>query len=162
MIKKKLNMRAKLITQQRDIDEIIAKCNVCYVGMVDREGKPYVVPFNFGYNEGVIYFHSSQKGYKMDILRENPEVCIVFSADHMLRAQSEQVACSYSMHYRSVQAFGKVEFIEDREEKIEILNRIMANYTDKNFSYNEPSLREVCTFKVAVSRFSGKIFGYVK
>lgn len=155
-------MRAKLITLQRDIDEIIAKCNVCYMGMVDNSGFPYVLPFNFGYKDGVIYLHSGKEGHKIEILKNDPNVCIVFSADHLLKAQSEQVACSYSMHYRSVQAFGKVEFVEDREEKIEILNLIMANYTERSFSYGEPSLREVSTFKVKVERFSGKIFGYVK
>jgi uncharacterized protein len=155
-------MRAKLITLQKDIDEIIEKCDVCYVGMVDKQNKPYVVPFNFGYREGVIYLHSSRKGLKVDILQNSPEVCIVFSADHLLKFQSEQVACSYSMHYRSVQAFGEIEFVEDREQKIEILNIIMANYASREFIYNEPSLREVLTFKVNVKRFSGKIFGYVK
>ncbi len=155
-------MRAKLITLQRDIDEIIGKCQVCYVGMVDENNLPYVVPFNFGYREGVIYLHSALEGKKMTTLKNNPEVCIVFSADHKLHAQSEQVACSYSMHYRSVQAFGSVEFIEDREQKMEILNIIMANYAEREFHYNEPSLREVSTYKVNVKRFSGKIFGYVK
>lgn len=155
-------MRAKLITLQRDIDEIIAKCNVCYVGMVDEAGFPYVIPFNFGYRDGILYLHSSKKGLKIDILKKKPQICAVFSADHLLHAQSEQVACSYSMHYRSVQLFGEVEFVDEREEKIEILNLIMANYTDHAFSYSEPSLREVCTFKVEVKRFSGKVFGYVK
>ena len=155
-------MRAKRLTLQRDIDEIIAKCNVCYVGMVDENNFPYVVPFNFGYKDGVIYLHSSKKGLKVDLLRKKPQVCIVFSNDHLMHAQSEQVACSYSMHYRSVQAFGEVEFIDDREKKTEILNHIMINYTDRTFTYNEPALREVCTFKVVVNRFSGKVFGYVK
>jgi len=42
------------------------------------------------------------------------------------------------------------------------MNHIMINYTDRTFTYNEPALREVCTFKVVVNRFSGKVFGYVK
>ncbi|MBK7029947.1 MAG: pyridoxamine 5'-phosphate oxidase family protein [Bacteroidales bacterium] len=155
-------MRAKFIQQQRDIDEIILKCNVCYVGMVDVDNTPYVVPFNFGYEDGVIYLHSSKKGKKIEILKKHPQVCIVFSADHLLHAQSEQVACSYSMHYRSVQAFGEIEFVDDKEEKIRILNMIMKNYSDREFTYNDPSVREVCTFKIVVKRFSGKIFGYVK
>jgi hypothetical protein len=33
---------------------------------------------------------------KMEILKSRPQVCIVFSTDHLLKAQSEQVACSYS------------------------------------------------------------------
>jgi nitroimidazol reductase NimA-like FMN-containing flavoprotein (pyridoxamine 5'-phosphate oxidase superfamily) len=155
-------MRSKLITLQKDIEDIIGRCEACYVGMVDDKGLPYVVPFNFGYRDGVIFLHSSKKGLKIDYLRQNPHVCIIFSTDHLLRAQSEQVACSYSMHYRSVQAFGKVEFVEEKEQKIEILDIIMAHYTDREFKYNEPSIREVCTFKVKVERFSGKIFGYVK
>lgn len=155
-------MRAKIITLQREIDEIIGKCQVCYVGMADENGMPYVVPFNFGYKDGVIYLHSSRKGMKMDILKKNPGVCVVFSADHQLHFQSEQVACSYSMHYRSVQAFGEVEFVEDENQKAEILNIIMSNYTDREFRYNPPSLREVCTYKVNVKRFSGKVFGYVR
>jgi uncharacterized protein len=155
-------MRAKIITLQREIDEIIGKCQVCYVGMCGDDDMPYVVPFNFGYKDGVIYLHSAQEGMKIDILKKNPKVCVVFSTDHKLHHQSEQVACSYSMHYRSVQAFGEVEFINDIEQKVEILNIVMANYTDREFSYNAPSLREVCTYKVNVNRFSGKIFGYVK
>lgn len=155
-------MRSKFITLQREIDEIIAGCDVCYVGMADKDGMPYVVPFNFGYRDGVIYLHSSARGKKIDILRDNPNVCIVFSTDHKLHYQSEQVACSYSMHYRSVQAFGVVEFIDDTEKKTEILDIIMAHYSHGKFTYNPPSLREVCTYKVNVSRFSGKIFGYVK
>jgi len=121
-----------------------------------------VVPFNFGYKDGIIYLHSAMEGLKIDILRKNPNVCVIFSADHKLHAQSEQVACSYSMHYRSVQAFGEVEFVDDHDGKIEILNIVMANYTDREFMYNEPSLREVRTYKVIVKHFSGKIFGYVK
>ena len=155
-------MRAKVISQQREMDDIINRCDVCYVGMVDEHQHPYVLPFNFGYRDGVIYLHSSRKGLKMDILKSRPQVCIVFSTDHLLKAQSEQVACSYSMHYRSVQAFGMVEFVEEREEKIRILDIIMAHYTGREFTYNEPALREVRTFKVKVERFSGKIFGYVK
>jgi len=153
-------MHHRYITDQKEIDAIINKCQVCYVSMVDEQNKPYVVPFNFGYSEGVIFLHSAQKGLKIDILRKNPSVCIVFSTDHELRYQSEQVACSWSMKYRSVQAFGQVEFIDDVEKKTEFLKRVMSNYTDKEFVFNAPALREVCTYFVKVERFSARIYGY--
>jgi hypothetical protein len=153
-------MRHRFITDQNEIDSIINKCDVYYVSMVDKNNLPYVIPFNFGYNEGVIILHSSQKGLKIDILRENPSVCIAFSTDHQLRYQSEQVACSYSMKYRSVLAFGKVEFVDDMDQKVEFLNTMMAHYTDREFTYNSPALREVCTFRVKVERFTAKIYGY--
>lgn len=153
-------MHHRFITNQKEIDEIINKCEVCYVSMVDENHLPYVLPFNFGYNNGVIYLHSSQKGLKIDILRKNPSVCIAFSTDHQLRYQSENVACSYSMKYRSVLAFGKVEFIDDMDQKVEFLNTVMAHYTDREFKYNPPALREVCTYKVNVEKFTAKLYGY--
>jgi uncharacterized protein len=153
-------MHHRFITDQKEIDEIINKCQVCYVSMVDENNHPYVLPFNFGYSDGIIYLHSSQKGLKIDILKKNPAVCIAFSTDHQLRYQSEQVACSYSMKYRSVLAFGKVEFITDMEQKIQFLNKVMTHYTDRDFTYNEPALREVCTYLVKVEKFTAKLYGY--
>ena len=153
-------MHHHFITDQKEIDEIINKCQVCYVSMVDENNLPYVLPFNFGYSNGVIYLHSSQKGLKIDILKKNPSVCIAFSTDHQLRYQSEQMACSYSMKYRSVLAFGKVEFFKDFDQKVESFNTVMAHYTDREFTYGVPALREVCTYKVKVDKFTAKLYGY--
>lgn len=130
------------------------------MAMVDENNLPYLLPFNFGYANGTIFLHSGKEGLKIDILRKNPSVCIAFSTDHKLRFQNEEVACSYSMRYRSVLAFGKVEFIEETEQKIENLNIVMGHYTNRKFSYNPPSLREVCTYKVVVEKFTCKIYGY--
>jgi len=153
-------MHHRFITDQKEIDEIINKCEVCYVSMVDENNLPYVLPFNFGYNNGVIFLHSAQKGHKIDILKKNPAVCIAFSTDHQLRYQSEQMACSYSMKYRSVLAFGKVEFFGDLDQKVQSFNPVKEHYTDREFTYGIPALREVCTFKVKVEKFTAKIYGY--
>lgn len=153
-------MRTRIIDKQEEIDGIISKCQVCYVGMVDKNNMPYVVPLNFGYKDGYIYLHSAQTGRKIDILNNNPNVCIAFSTDHLLRFQSEEIACSYSMHYRSVMAFGKVEFIENDTQKKEVLDIIMSHYTDRTLSYAPPSIREVKTYRVKVEKCTGKIFGH--
>ncbi len=153
-------MRQKNLENKEEILEIIKKCQVCTVSMVDSDGMPYLVPMNFGFEEDVVYLHSAKEGKKIDILKRNPAVCINFTTDHELRYQNEDVACSWSMKYRSVLIYGKVEFIEGTEEKILHLNKIMKNYTPKDFSYNPPSLREVCCWKVRVERFEGRSFGY--
>ena len=128
--------------------------------MVDQEGKPYIVPMNFGFNEGVIYLHSARIGKKIGILKDNPVVCIEFSTDYLLRYQNEEVACSWSMKYRSVLAYGKVTFVEDEKQKSDNIAMIMKNYTAKEFKYNLPSIREVCCWKVHVERFEGRTYGY--
>ncbi len=152
-------MRRRVILSESEILEIISKAQWCHVAMTDPDGHPYVIPMNFGYRDGVIYLHGASEGKKINSLRKNPEVCINFSIDHELRYQSEQVACSWSMKYRSVLAYGKVEFIEDPEPKTDALNIIMSQYSDRSFRYNPPSIREVCCFFVKVERFEGRAFG---
>lgn len=153
-------MRLRAITDKKEIEEIIGKCQWCHLAMSDSDGNPYVIPMNFGYRDGIIYLHGAQKGKKIDILDKNSRVCINFSTDHFLRYQNEKVACSWSMRYRSILCYGRVEFIEDPEEKSRILDIIMSNYSQERFTYNLPSIKEVNTFLVKVERFEGRSFGY--
>ena len=153
-------MRGNWITDKSEMFQVIEKCKVCYVSMVDQNNMPYVVPFNFGFRDGFIYLHSSQNGKKMDILRKNNNVCIAFSTDHQLKYQNEAVGCSYAMRFRSVLAYGQIEFIEEPKDKIEAMNIVMRNYTDREFTFNAPAIREVCAYRVVISEMTGKMLGY--
>jgi uncharacterized protein len=153
-------MRYRMLADPKEMEEIIRKCPVCHIAMVDPEGLPYLLPFNFGYEDGVIYFHSARTGKKIDILKNNPNVCVEFSTDYLLRFQSKEVACSYSMKYRSVLVYGKVEFIEEPEKKIQIMNTIMKHYVSEEFTYNPPSINEISCWIVKTSKMEGKINGY--
>ncbi|MHC1706185.1 MAG: pyridoxamine 5'-phosphate oxidase family protein [Bacteroidales bacterium] len=153
-------MKARVLQKQEDFDAIIRSCQVCHVAMVDAEGLPYVLPMNFGYLEGIVYLHSAQHGKKMDILRTKPDVCVAFSTDYVLRYQNEEVACSWSMKYKSVLVYGKVEFVEDTAAKTDAMNIIMKHYAGKEFPYNMPAIREVCVYKVIPGRFTGRVYGY--
>ena len=150
-------MKSRVVTLKQEIERIIVSCEVCNIAMIDLNNEPYVIPMNFGYESGVIYFHSSQTGKKIDILKKNPKVSVSFSTGHELRWQSENVACSYSMKYKSVLAFGKVGFVEDFDKKREALDIIMKNYTERDFKYSDPSIWEVMVFKVVVDKFEGRI-----
>jgi uncharacterized protein len=153
-------MKPRMLTSIEAILENADKSDICFVSMVDSEGMPYLVPMNFGLYNSEIYLHSAQTGRKIDILKNHPQVCVCFTSDHHLRWQNESVACSYSMKYRSIRAFGEVEFIEDAKKKVEALNIVMRKYTGKDFKYNEPSIREVCCWKVMVKQWEGRVYGY--
>lgn len=153
-------MSHRFLANRSEMEEIIRKCQVCHIAMVDPEGLPYLLPFNFGYENGIIYFHSSRMGKKMEILTHNPNVCVEFSTDYLLRFQSEKVGCSYTMKYRSVLAYGKVEFNEDPEQKIQIMNIVMKNYASAEFTYNPPSMNEISCWIVKIDKLEGKINGY--
>lgn len=153
-------MKNRILTSQQEILDTANKSEACFVSMVDGDGKPYVVPMNFGLHQGNIYLHSAPEGRKIDILKAKPDVCVCFTSDYHLRWQNEKVACSYSMKYRSIRAYGKVEFIHDFDKKVEALNIIMLKYTGKEFPYNTPAVNEVLTWKVNVEKWEGRVYGY--
>ncbi len=153
-------MKSRMLTNPLEVLEIANKCEACFVSMVDEARMPYLVPMNFGLSDGNIFLHSAQTGRKIDIVKQRPDVCVCFTTDNKLRWQHEEVACSYSMKYRSIRAFGKVEFIEDLDEKIIALNIVMQKYTNKDFKYSIPSLREVLCWRVKVSKWEGRVYGY--
>lgn len=153
-------MKPRAITDPKEIKSVFDTADTCYVSMVTPEGTPYVVPMNFGYDDKYIYLHSSRQGKKIDILRQNPQVCIAFSAFHQLRYQSEKVACSWSMKYKSILVYGKVEFIEDPEEKVAMLNAMMRKYAGRDFTYNAPALKEVLTYRVKIEKLEGRAYRY--
>ena len=152
-------MKTYSVVEKEEIETIIKKCKVCFVGFADTDGTPYVLPMNFGYKDDIVYLHSSMKGQSIDILHRNNHVCITFSIDHELVFQHPNVACSYRMRSKSVILWGNVFFEEAFEKKTEALNIIMNQYSDKKFTYSNPAVSNVKIWKVPVSKITCKIFG---
>lgn len=154
-------MKARMVTDSEVIDQVIHSAKVCYVGMVDESNMPYTLGFNFGYENGTLYLHCGPHGRKLDILRNNPNICVMISTDHQMYHQSENVACSYGMKYKSVMLRGKVEFVSDIEEKVLILSKIMKQYTEReDYRYSLPSLKNVTVMKLTPEKTECKFFGY--
>jgi nitroimidazol reductase NimA-like FMN-containing flavoprotein (pyridoxamine 5'-phosphate oxidase superfamily) len=152
-------MKTLVHTDKAKIEEIIRKCDVCYVGFADTDGTPYVLPMNFGYQDGVVYLHSAQTGRSISILERNPRVCITFNTDRKLICQHPEVACSYSMHSNSVIGWGTVRFEDDFDKKVEALNVMMKHYTNRTFSYGDPAVKNVKIWVVVLEEVTCKEFG---
>lgn len=152
-------MRTVSVEEQHRVEALIRTCPLCYVGMADENGIPYVLPMNFGYEDEIIYLHSAQEGHSISILEKNPNVCITFCTDSKLVWQHEEVACSYRMRADSVICRGRVIFEEAYDEKVNALNIIMRHYSDRTFSYSAPSVKNVKIWKVALEDVSAREFG---
>lgn len=152
-------MQTVSVEEKEKIEALIRRNVVCYVGLIDLEGNPYVIPMNFGYNDEVLYLHSGPESGSVEALKKNPSVCITFSEGHELIYYDEEVACSYRMKSSSVICRGKVEFEDDFDKKIEALNIIMSHYTDREFKYSDPAVKNVLIWKVKIDDVSSKLFG---
>ena len=141
------------VTQTDEIEKIIAACKVCRLGITD-ETAPYVVPLNFGYNAGVLYFHSAPEGKKVDLLKQNPRVC--FEMDRIIKMITHEDACEWGVKYESVIGYGQARIIESDDEKVEALDRIMSQYSKKSYSYPEDALKKTLLFKVVIEAMTAK------
>lgn len=147
----------KEITEQKALDEIMKKAQVCRLG-VSYESMAYIIPMSFGYSDRVLYFHSGSDGLKLMILRENPKACFEVEID--TQVIPSELGCNWSMRYQSVIGFGEVEFIEDLDGKKKALQIIMQQYGDGLKMVDDAELSGVTILKLVVSTMTGKKSGY--
>lgn len=60
---------------QAQIKALLAQQLIARIGCSSK-GKPYVVPVYFAYDDGIIYCQS-REGLKLNMMRENPSVCLL-------------------------------------------------------------------------------------
>lgn len=145
------------VTEIKEIEDIIKKCKVCHVAMVD-DGMPYVVPLNFGYeftgNNLTLYFHSAKKGRKLDIWQKNNKVC--FEMANEGEPVHADTPCNSGYYFSSLIGNGCIEFISDVQEKCKALSLLMKHQADQEVVFNQAQAESVCVYKVSTSDFIGK------
>lgn len=143
------------VKDRTDIDIIIQACDVIRIGM-SVDNKPYIVPLNFGYLDNAFYFHGSQQGRKMDMIKANPNVCFELDTNHKLVSDSER-ACDWTMKYSSVMGDGKMTIIHDPKEKIQALNILMRDYGGNDeYEYSDEMIERIGIMKLEIKNISGK------
>ena len=151
-----MHRKDKEITDPVEIDNIIKRASVCRLALSVND-EPYIVPMNFGYEDGVLYFHCAKQGKKIDMIKQNSRVCFEIDIDHEVVLDLQNTSKS-TMKYKSVIGFGKAFILEEKDEIIKALDAVMQHYThDKTFHRDyEKAINTVLTFKVVISEMTGK------
>jgi hypothetical protein len=151
-------MRTLFIENKSEIEQIIKACKTCYLAMSENN-MPYVLPMNFALDGNCIILHSAPSGRMWKTLKKNPKVAINWTLGEDLAWQDVRVGCSYRVKSKSVLVEGKVEFVEDYNEKYRLLKMLMTQYSDREFKFNEPAVKNVGIVKVHIENISAKEFG---
>lgn len=99
-----------------EIEQFLTCARVGRLG-VSLKDEPYVVPMGYAYSNGKIFFHTCNKGLKMDSIKRNPNVC--FEVDEALSDAST---------FKSVVIFGTAEIIDDEKKMIPYLQELINKY----------------------------------
>ncbi len=123
-----------------------------------RNDEPYVVTLSYGFDsdQNSLYFHSAQKGLKIEFLNDNPRVCATVIQDRGYKIGK----CSHA--YRSVVFWGKMTVVDDLEEKKRGLDILLNHLEDepgrlkKKLLKDDKSYADLGVLKLEISRITGK------
>mgnify|MGYP000521895103 CR=1 FL=1 len=144
------------VTESKQIASILERCRVGRLATIGEEGYPYIVPLNFVYWQGAVYFHCAKKGEKMDNIQRDPKVC--FEVDIPLsyvgrECNSHLQPCQVHQLYHSVIIRGKAEVVEEITEKVGALNALMASHEERpDFDEIQPDMAGVKICSVVAVR----------
>ncbi len=149
-------MPAKWLTESEAFGYLAARTEG-HLATVDASGQPYIIPLNYIFFRGSVYFHCANRGgHKLANIAADNRVCFeVSQTDKVVFAEK---SCDCATRYTSVVVFGKARVVDDVDEKL----AVMTALTDK-FAAGRPyrpldaAMMSSCTVvAVSVDKISGK------
>ncbi len=152
-----MRRKDKEITDRKQIEAIMKKATVFRVAFMDGD-KPYLVPLCPGYEDGALYFHGFNGGKKLECLEKNPDVAFEFDEDTLV--VSDEDACEWTLHYRSVAGTGKAVVLEGSEEKRKGLDVIVRQFAGRTIPFPDEALARVAVVRIDIDHITGRRNGY--
>jgi len=143
----------KAVTEVAGLEQILAHGKVCQLAISDLPA-PYLVSLNYGYKDGILYFHSAGEGHKLELLHTNPRVGFTVVID--LGLATADVACNWGARFQSVVGQGEVEFITDIASKRRALTCLMAQYSDAAHEFSDAALAATTVYRLVIGEMTGK------
>ena len=141
------------ITDRKEIIGIVNDANVMRIAFFDEE-YPYVLPFNFGYEEkdGRLYFyiHTATEGKKNALIERNNKVA--FELDNC----RDYVQGSITSLYESVVGYGTMTEMTDTAEKLFALSLILKQYGEIAYKADGSCAARTRVYRLTVNEISGK------
>ncbi|EJP22402.1 pyridoxamine 5'-phosphate oxidase [Peptostreptococcaceae bacterium AS15] len=121
---KQLEMRRK--DRQKDEKfalEVVDSSQFANISMYDGK-EPYTVVISHVRKGESIYFHCAKAGRKIDILKENPRVCVSFVSQNIPTYETD----NFTTLFKSAIFYGNAVFVTDEDEKKDALKILCEKY----------------------------------
>ncbi|MCX7780983.1 MAG: pyridoxamine 5'-phosphate oxidase family protein [Negativicutes bacterium] len=130
--------------------------NTGHLATVDADGTPYIVPLNYIFYNGGIYFHCAHNGKKLDNIKRHDKVC--FEVSRTDKTYLGDKPCNCATRYTSIIAQGRAQVVEDKEEKIKALNALTENFaTGRLHGQVDETMAATCTVvRIEIASLTGK------
>lgn len=118
-------MRKNKQLSNEDCIEVLKSETRGVLSVLGDDAYPYGMPMNHFYNEedGKIYFHSGNTGYRLDALKKHDKVSFC-TYDKGYRREGE-----WAFNVKSVIVFGRIEIIDDLDMIVDITTKLSHKFT---------------------------------
>lgn len=146
------------VSDRNELIEIMKSCTVCRLGLND-DGYPYILPLNFGLSDDGdkirLHFHSALEGHKVELIKKDNRASFEMDSEHELKYIAEKGYCTYN--FSSVMGKGTIKILENEDEKIDALKKLMDQYhPDQNAYFNPAAIPRTLVYVLEVTEITGK------
>jgi nitroimidazol reductase NimA-like FMN-containing flavoprotein (pyridoxamine 5'-phosphate oxidase superfamily) len=141
------------------IDGILDEAYLCHVGLVDPEGRPFVIPTIHARDGDVVYVHGSPASRALRTGTTGVDCCLAVTLlDGLVLARS---TFHHSMNYRSAVLYGRAERVDDVDEKRAALDVIVEHVVRGRSTGarqpNDKELKGTLVLRLPIDEASAKV-----
>lgn len=147
--------RNRQALSKEECEQILYRGTSGVLAVSGDDGYPYAVPINYFYENDKVYFHSANEGHKIDAIKNNTKVsfCVI--------DQDNIVPEEYTSYFRSVIVFGKMQIIENENDKKIAIEKLAVKYAPEDSKENrqeviEKAYHRFCMLQLSIEYMSGK------
>jgi nitroimidazol reductase NimA-like FMN-containing flavoprotein (pyridoxamine 5'-phosphate oxidase superfamily) len=155
------------MAERDEMERLLAEADHGYLGIATPDGWPSVVPLNFVYVDGRVYFHGAGEGEKMESLAAGPRVTFTVAEGFSIVPsyfRDPRLACPATQYYKCVMLRGRARVVADAAEKARALQAMMEKLQPEGghepISADNPlyrkSLKTTAVVAIEVERMTGK------
>lgn len=135
----KIRLAARALDEEKAL-QIVDNSIFGAVSMCGPDNTPYVVALNMARDGKKLYFHAAKEGLKVDLLRQNPNVCVLFVP------KAVAVPEAFTTHYASALVRGVAREVLDTEEGHHALRVICSRFSPE---FGEETERRIANSPMA-------------
>jgi nitroimidazol reductase NimA-like FMN-containing flavoprotein (pyridoxamine 5'-phosphate oxidase superfamily) len=141
------------------IDAILDEALVCHLGLVDPDGRPFVIPTIHARSGDHLYVHGSPASRTLRAAAGDVDACVTVTLlDGLVLARS---AFHHSLNYRSVVVYGRATKVTDPDERsaalTAIVEHVLAGRTDGCRAPDERELKGTLVLRLPLDEASAKV-----
>lgn len=152
---KEIRRKDRAITREEAL-VVLEKAEYGFLGTVDAEGQPYVVPLSFIVRDGRIYVHCGSAGHYQENLAANPKVCFSVVGP----TEPVYLNGAFSTYYESCVVFGNAEKVTDETEwrtaLLEMARKYLPDYMENADASIDKMKKVTRVYAISMDHVTGK------